>query len=124
MALFGKKTDQDEKKETAKAADVKVAKAVPTVLVPTILLQPRISEKSAKLSQSGKYVFNVKKAANKVEIKKAVEGAYKVNVVQVNIVNNKGKIRNYGRTSGKTSGFKKAVVTLKSGQKIEMAEAI
>ncbi|MDE2311981.1 MAG: 50S ribosomal protein L23 [Patescibacteria group bacterium] len=86
-----------------------------------VLWGPRVSEKSGRLTESGKYVFNVAKSANKVEIKKAVEKAYHVNVTQVNIINNKAKARNYGRAVGHTSPFKKAVITLKKGQKIEGA---
>ena len=63
--------------------------------------------------------------SNKVEVKKAVEAAYKVKVTQVNIITNQGKSRNFGRTSGMTSGFKKAIVTLRKGDKIEgMTETI
>lgn len=116
MAIFGSKTEEQQGTKTATAAAV-----VHGHVVPAVLLGPRVSEKSAKQTESGKYVFNVIKAANKVEIKKAVEKAYKVNVTQVNILNTKGKVRNTGRMSGKTSGFKKAIVTLKKGQKIEGA---
>ena len=66
-----------------------------------------------------KYTFKVLKATNKVEVKKAVESFYKVKVIQVNMVNNQGKARTFGRTSGRTQAFKKAIVTLKKGDKIE-----
>ena len=114
MAIFSKKQDAEQKPAA------KLASAASSV-IPAALFGPRVSEKAAKLSESGKYVFNVAKSSNKVEIKKAVERAYKVNVTQVNILNTKGKTRNYGRTTGVTSGFKKAVVSLKKGQKIEGA---
>lgn len=115
MALFGTKTESEEKKPVATST------AGSSSVIPTSLLGPRVSEKAAKSTEKGKYVFNVAPSANKVEVKKAVERAYKVNVTQVNILNTKGKTRNYGRTSGRTSGFKKAIVTLKAGQKIEGA---
>lgn len=86
-----------------------------------VLTSPRVSEKAVKLTESGKYVFNVSKDANKIEVKKAVEETYKVQVRQVNMVNVKGKARTFGRTRGKTSGFKKAVVSLKAGQAIKGA---
>lgn len=111
MAIFNK-TESEEKKE-------KKATASSGVLVPSVLIMPRISEKASRLSQSNKYVFKVQRTANKVEIKKAIESAYKVKVTQVNIVNNQGKVRNFGQRSGKTSALKKAIVTLKTGDKIE-----
>ena len=111
MALFNNKTeDQQTKKETIAASAIKV---------PAVLVSPRISEKANSLLRQNKYVFNVQSGANKVEIKKAVESAYKVRVIQVNILNTEGKKRNYGRMSGRMSDFKKAVVTLKTGDKIE-----
>jgi large subunit ribosomal protein L23 len=115
MALFSNKTEEKtEKKE-------KTSVAASGVKVPAILVAPRISEKASHLATQNKYVFNVAKNANKVEIKKAVESAYKVKVLQVNILNTEGKHRNYGRTSGRMSDFKKAIVTLRQGDKIEMA---
>src|SRR5581483_9904878 len=119
-AIFSKKPDEgkDEVKYEVATAAAGSSK-VPTVKIPTILIQPRISEKSGHLASLNKYVFKVQRSTNKVEVKKAVEAAYKVHVTQVNIVNNQAKARNYGRTSGKMSPFKKAVVTLKKGEKIE-----
>ena len=112
MALLKSKTE-DKKKDSATAS------ASSNVLVPTVLVQPRISEKSGKLAAMNKYVFVVKKDANKVEVKKAIEGTYKVRVIQVNMITNSAKTRNFGRTVGKTQAFKKAIVTLKTGDKIE-----
>lgn len=83
-----------------------------------VLVKPRISEKAGALGARGKYVFVVHRSANKVEIKKAIERTYKVKVTQVNVLNTSGKRRSYGRTAGRTSPFKKAIVTLKEGDKI------
>ena len=114
MAIFSQKEQKDETKfETQSSAKT------PTVRIPTVLVQPRISEKAGHLAALNKYVFKVGKSANKVEVKKAVEAAYKVKVTQVNMVTNLGKKRNFGRTAGRTSAFKKAIVTLKKGDKIE-----
>ena len=88
-------------------------------IVGKVLVQPRVSEKASRLSNQGKYVFLVSRSANKVSVKAAVEKAYKVKVTQVNITNTEGKKRTYGRVSGKMSDFKKAIVTLKEGDKIE-----
>ncbi|MBI5529939.1 MAG: 50S ribosomal protein L23 [Candidatus Doudnabacteria bacterium] len=87
--------------------------------IPSVLVSPRISEKAGHLVKLNKYVFKVGMGANKVEVKKAVEDAYKVKVLQVNMVINRGKQRNFGQRSGRTSSFKKAIVTLKKGDKIE-----
>ncbi len=113
MAILEKKTE-----------NMKVA-LLSTPAMQGILVQPRVSEKASHLAGKGKYVFIVAPKANKVEVKKAIEKAYKVKVIQVNIINNKGKVRNFGRTTGRISGFKKAVVTLKQGDKIEdMTETV
>lgn len=88
---------------------------------PALLIkQAWISERAGDLSVLGKYVFIVEKKANKPEIKKAIESIYKVNVVDVNVINVKGKTKRLGRSIGRTSAYKKAVVTLKNGQKIDI----
>jgi large subunit ribosomal protein L23 len=61
----------------------------------------------------------VKKPANRVEVKKAVEKQYKVKVLNVNMINTRGKQKNFGRITGKTSPIRKAVVTLKKGESIK-----
>ena len=120
MALFDKTTEEQEaKKETVSETGAVAVKT--TAGLKAVLVQPRVSEKAAKSSQSGKYVFTVARAANKVEVKKAVEQSFQVHVVKVNIINSKGKHKNVGRIAGRTSDFKKAVVTLRAGEKIEGA---
>ncbi len=122
MAIFTKKT---EDKNEAGYQVATAGSSAPAVVIPTVLVQPRISEKASHLAGLNKYVFKVRNSANKVEVKKAIESAYKVKVTQVNMITNHGKKRNFGRTAGKTSAFKKAIVTLKKGDKIEgMTETI
>lgn len=87
-----------------------------------ILIEPWITEAATMAQEIGKYVFKVSPDSNKQEIKKAAEEAYKVKVVAVNIVNIPKKARNYGRTPGWKSGFKKAIVTLKKGDSISFFE--
>lgn len=70
------------------------------------------------LAGSGRYVFKVPTSTNKIEVRKAVQAVYGVNVVGVNMVSVKGKQRRQGRKLGRTSDWKKAIVTLKSGEKI------
>ena len=113
MAILGKKPENESEVQYKTAAGSSAS-----VTIPSVLVQPRISEKSGHLAAMNKYVFIVKKGANKVEVKKAVESFYKVKVVQVNVVNNQSKAKNFGKTPGRTSAFKKAIVTLKKGDKI------
>jgi large subunit ribosomal protein L23 len=89
-----------------------------------IILQPVISEKSMKLKEENKYIFKVDWKANGTEIGKAIEEKFKTKVVKVNIIKILGKKKRLGRYSGKTSHWKKAIVTLKKGEKIKELENI
>lgn len=90
-----------------------------------ILRYPVISEKAQGLKGQAKYVFKVPLGANKIQIKQAVEMAFKgVEVVAVNTCRVRGKERRLGRHRGFTSAWKKAIVTLKPGQRIEYAEGV
>jgi large subunit ribosomal protein L23 len=89
-----------------------------------ILRRPVITEKSTMLGERGQYVFEVAPRANKIEIKRAVEVVFKVDVEAVNISHVHGKMRRMGRSTGMTTGWKKAFVTLRSGQKIELFQGI
>ena len=88
------------------------------------LLEPWITEKSHQEMAQNKYVFRVSADSNKVSVKRSVEDLYKVTVLTVNIVNIHPKKRIYGRTTGFKSGFKKAIVKLKEGDKIELFEGV
>jgi large subunit ribosomal protein L23 len=96
-----------------------------------IILRPVISEKSIDESGRGKYTFAVHQDANKVQIKAAIEELYKkekVTVVAVNVLTSKAKEKRRGtkrgRITGHTSAWRKAVVTLAPGQKIEFFEGV
>lgn len=83
--------------------------------------KPLISEKTVELGKNyNKYVFLVDRKANSQEIKKAIEGIYKVKVEAVNIINQKGKTKRLGRSLGRRPSFKKAIVTIKKGQTIDI----
>ena len=85
---------------------------------------PIITEKATILSEQNKTVFKVHKTANKKTIKKNIEKIFKVNVIKVNIINLKSKTKlKQGKLSTK-SGYKKAIVTLKKGQSIDLATGI
>ena len=85
---------------------------------------PIITEKATVLSEQNKTVFKVHKNANKKIIKKNIEKLFKVKVIKVNIIHNKTKIKmRQGKVSKKT-GYKKAIVTLKKGQTIDLTASV
>ncbi len=86
-----------------------------------IIIAPVITEKSATLNADERvYVFKVNKKANKNQIKKAIEDAFKVKVDNVNTLITKPKDRRVGKYTGQTKTYKKAIITLKKGSKIEL----
>lgn len=87
-----------------------------------IILSPIISEKSIILAEGNKYAFKVAPTANKIEVKKAIESLFKVTVEDVHMMVVKGKARKFGRKGkmGRMSDVKKAIVTIKDGDKIEI----
>ena len=87
-----------------------------------ILIRPIVTEKSTALMEQGKYTFRVPLAATKVQIRQAVEQIFKVKVQAVNTMRYEGKLKRMGRTQGRRSDWKKAVVTLKPGEAIELFE--
>ena len=89
-----------------------------------VLLRPLITEKGTLLAESGKYAFQVASAANKLQIKDAVERAFDVHVVKVNVMNMPGKLRRVGKSQGMTREWKKAVVTLAEGERIEFFQGV
>lgn len=86
-----------------------------------IIKTPIRTEKGTVQAQENKYLFSVRNNANKIEIRKAVEELYKVKVESVNTVNMPGKQKRVRYQLGKTPDWKKAVVTLKTGHKIDLA---
>ena len=87
-----------------------------------LLLKPVVTEKSTLLQEQGKYVFEVLPIANKITIKEAVEKAFDVNVLSVNITMNRGKVKRVGQNYSRSKVKKKAIVTLKPGDRIEIFE--
>jgi large subunit ribosomal protein L23 len=77
-----------------------------------VILRPIITEQSMDLSGEKKYAFKVAQNANKTEVRQAVEEIFGVEVAKVNIMNVNGKTKRMGRTVGRTSSYKKAIVTL------------
>lgn len=87
-----------------------------------IIVEPLVTEKSVNLASSGKYIFKVDKKATKNEIKKEITRIFKVKVLDVNVLHQRGRERRRGRIVGKSPDFKKAIVTLKKGEKIKDLE--
>ena len=88
------------------------------------IISPNITEKSTSLSQFNKVVFKVHKGASKNSIKKSIEKIFKVNVIKVNTINLKGKTKLVRNKKAYKPGYKKAIVTLKKGQNIDLATGI
>lgn len=89
-----------------------------------VLVRPIITEKNTMLAEQGKYTFEVALTVNKIEIKQAVEEVFKVRVAAVNVMRVPGKQRRSGRHYGMTRSWKKAVVTLESGERIELFQGV
>ena len=89
-----------------------------------VLMRPTITEKSTILQESGKYTFRVAPRANKVEVKQAVESNFSVTVIDVDITKLHGKRKRYGARFTKQPDVKKAVVTLKPGDRINLIEGL
>jgi large subunit ribosomal protein L23 len=99
--------------------DVQTAKAVPAHLL-SLLARPRVSEKAARLGALNTYVFEVPVEAEKIAIKRAVEATYGVKVAAVRTIRGLGKPVRRGRRPSARQDWKKALVTLVSGQKLDL----
>jgi large subunit ribosomal protein L23 len=89
-----------------------------------IIKAPTITEKATSLSEFNKIVFKVNDGASKNTIKRTIEKIFKVNVIKVNTINTKGKTKLIKGKKSIKSGYKKAIVTLKKGQSIDLATGI
>jgi len=85
-------------------------------------IAPHISEKAVAMAETGVYVFDVPADANKISVTQAVEKAFKVEVIAVNILVTKGKLKRFQKTTGRRKDVKKAYVTVKKGQTIALFE--
>ena len=88
------------------------------------IVSPNITEKSTSLSQHNKVVFKVNKRASKNSIKKSIEKIFKVNVIKINTINLRGKTKIIRNKKAFKPGYKKAIITLKKGQSIDLATGI
>jgi large subunit ribosomal protein L23 len=111
-------TRKEQKKEQKKEKVIRKRKKTSNPY--RFLESAHITEKATDLSRLNQYLFRVPSQANKIEIKKSVEDIYDVNVLKVRIVNIPERERRLGRTKGIKRGYKKAIVKIKEGQKIEL----
>ena len=88
------------------------------------IVSPVITEKATALSEFNKIVFKVHKGANKNSIKKSIEKIFKVSVIKINTINLKGKTKLVRGKKSSRPGYKKAIVTLKKGQSIDLATGV
>ena len=88
------------------------------------IISPHITEKSTNLSEQNKIIFKVPNKANKKNLKKNIEKIFKVNVTKINIINKRTRVKTTNRGSKKVLGYKKAIVTIKKGQTIDLATGV
>ena len=88
------------------------------------IISPMVTEKSTNLSEQNKLVFKVPSKANKMNLKKNIEKIFKVNVTKINIINKKSKVKVTRGRKVKVSGYKKAIITIKKGQNIDLTTGI
>ena len=88
------------------------------------IISPLVTEKSTNLSEQNKIVFKVPAGANKTNLKKNIEKIFKVNVTKINIINKQNRVKITRGKKVRVSGFKKAIITLKKGQSIDLTTGI
>ena len=88
------------------------------------IISPHLTEKSTNLSEYNKVIFKVPVKANKKNLKKNIEKIFKVSVTKINIINKKTRIKTTNRGKKKIPGYKKAIVTIKKGQNIDLTTGI
>jgi len=154
MAIFGKNKKEDSEKKDEKKSSSSSAKKKETMkdlyggvktgkqsnsssksgnseekktkynLAYKHLIRPLITEKAANLATGGKYVFEVSVESNKIEVAKSIEEIFGVKPIKVNILNIEGKRKVQGRTTGKRKDWRKAIITLRKGQTIDIYEGV
>ncbi len=117
MNIFNKKTEKIQE-EISKSPVLESSGKNSQIY--QIILKPHLTEKSSLMGGENKYTFKVAGNSNKLQIKEAIQQIYKVNVEKVAILIMPSKSRRVGQREGTKSGFKKAIVTLAEGNKIEV----
>jgi large subunit ribosomal protein L23 len=89
-----------------------------------VILAPVLSEKAVSGIENSRYTFYVHPHANRTQIKEAVQRVFDVDVLKINLINQRGKVKRLGRNEGREKNRKKAIVTLKPGQRIQQLEGL
>jgi len=129
-----KKTADDQKsvkkttkKTVAKKTETKVEKKAVRMIskkATSTIISPIVSEKTAQLSDANILTFKVAPGANRIEVRNAFRELYKVTPIRVNMINVRGKAVTFGRMSGKRQDYKKALISLAKGTKVDIFEGI
>ena len=124
--LSEKESSKTEVEDTASKTTKEIKTTGSSVVVSyrNIIVRPLVTEKAARLASVGKYVFEVVKDAGRVEVQQSIAQIYGVRPVAVNIQNYRGKRVRFGRRFGQRKAWKKAIVTLPKGEKIDVYEGV
>ena len=114
---------KESKKEAKKPAAKKGAKPAVAPVLYDVIRAPHITEKAQLATEHNKVVFRIAPEATKVQVKEAVTGIFGVEVLKVNVVNTRGKVKRFKGIKGRRNDIRKAIVTLKDGQNIDIASA-
>ncbi len=114
------KKEEKTKEKDKKSEEKKKPTKTETGIAPRIIVRPIITEKATELGIYNKYAFEVSSRANKIEVKKAIYDLYGVRPIKIGIINVRGRAVRYGRSTGMTKSWKKAIITLKEGDKIDI----
>ncbi len=124
MKLFGRQ--QHQTKDTSVSSEEKGRSVTPIRVTShdRLILRPLVTEKSAYLTSLGKYAFEVAPNANRIAVQQAIASRYGVRPIAVHLQNVRGETVRFGRHLGKQKSWKKAIVTLPKGQKIDVHEGV
>ncbi|KKQ78378.1 MAG: 50S ribosomal protein L23 [Parcubacteria group bacterium GW2011_GWC2_38_7] len=119
-----KQIEKSEKKEEVLMSHQNKTKKHEDPLAYRVITKPLITEKTTELAQLNKYVFVVPVTANKKSVAERIFGIYGVKPIKINIIKRPGKVVHAGRIFGRTKSYKKAIITLAVGEKIEVYEGV
>ena len=136
MKFIGRRKKEDQTKNTSDVEVVSSESTIPktsraessgtelSLMRKTVIIRPIVTEKAAHLADMGKYVFEVASKAGRVEVQQAIMSIYGIRPVSVNTQNVRAKTVRFGRHSGKQKTWKKAIVMLPKGKKIDVHEGV
>ena len=127
--IKSKKKSEEKSKAENKAAKkpekkAKAPRKAANIAHFNTIISPVITEKSTMAGEHGKYIFKVAVDSDKSKVKEAVEALFDVEVTKINVINYEGKVKRFRNFSGQRNAFKKAIVTLKPGQSLDLASGL